>query len=49
MNEMGLLRVEAVELKTGKKLNMELQIQGVMSEDQIGKARSAVARYAVGE
>jgi molecular chaperone DnaK len=49
MNEMGLLRVEAVELKTGKKLNIELQIQGVMSEDQVGKARSAVARYAVGE
>jgi len=49
MNEMGLLKVEAVELKTGKKLNLELQIQGVMSKDEVGKARTAVARYAVGE
>jgi molecular chaperone DnaK len=49
MNEMGLLRVEAIELKTGKKLNIELQIQGVMSKDQVGKARSAIARYAIGE
>ena len=29
MNETGLLRVEAVELKTGKKLKMELQTGGL--------------------
>jgi molecular chaperone DnaK (HSP70) len=48
MNETGLLRVEAVELKTGKKLKMELQIQG-LSEAQVSEARSAIERYAVTE
>jgi molecular chaperone DnaK (HSP70) len=48
MNETGLLRVEAVELKTGKKLKMELQIQG-LSEAQVSEAKSVIARYAVTE
>ena len=48
MSETLLLRVEAVELKTGKKLKMELQIQG-LSEAQVSEARSAVGRYAVTE
>jgi len=47
MNETGLLRVEAVELVTGKKLQIELQIQG-MTEAQVSEARSALANYAVG-
>ncbi len=48
MSEMLLLRVEAVEIKTGKKLKMELQIRG-LSEAQVSEARSAVGRYAVSE
>jgi molecular chaperone DnaK (HSP70) len=48
MNETGLLRVEAVELVTGKKLQIELQIRG-LSEAQVSEARSAVANYAVGD
>jgi molecular chaperone DnaK (HSP70) len=48
MNETGLLRVEAVELKTGKKLNMELQTEG-LAEDKVEEARSAIARYATSE
>ena len=46
MNETGLLRVEALELKTGKKLNIELQIGG-LSPAQVSEAASAIARYAV--
>ena len=45
---MLLLRVEAVELKTAKKLKMELQIQG-MSEAQVREARNAVGRKSVSE
>ena len=48
MNETGLLRVEAVELKTGKKLNIELQTEG-LAEDKVDAARSAIARYATSE
>jgi molecular chaperone DnaK len=48
MNETGLLRVEAVELKTGKKLKMELQTGG-LAEAKVGEARSAIARYATSE
>jgi molecular chaperone DnaK (HSP70) len=48
MNETGLLRVEAVELKTGKKLNMELQTGG-LAEAKVDEARSAIARYATSE
>ena len=47
MNETGLLRVDAVELITGKTLQIELQIQG-LSETQVSKARDTVANYAVG-
>jgi molecular chaperone DnaK (HSP70) len=48
MNETGLLRVEAVELKTGKKLKMELQTGG-LAEAKMDEARSAIARYATSE
>jgi molecular chaperone DnaK len=48
MNETGLLRVEAVELKTGKKLNMELQTEG-LAENKVDEARSVIARYATSE
>ena len=48
MNETGLLRVEAVELKTGKKLNMELQTEG-LAEAKVDEARSVIARYATSE
>jgi molecular chaperone DnaK (HSP70) len=48
MNDTGLLRVEAVELKTGTKLKIELQIQG-LSEAEVDEARTAVARYALSE
>ena len=48
MNETGLLRVEAVELKTGKKLNLELQTEGLAEKD-VDAARSAIARYATSE
>jgi molecular chaperone DnaK (HSP70) len=48
MNETGLLRVEAVELKTAKKLKLELQIQG-LSEAQVSDATSVIARYDVTE
>ncbi len=48
MNETGLLRVEAVELKTGKKLKMELQTGG-LTEAKVDEARSAIARYATSE
>jgi molecular chaperone DnaK (HSP70) len=48
MNETGLLRIEAVELKTGKKLNLELQTGG-LTEAKVGEARNAIARYATSE
>jgi molecular chaperone DnaK len=48
MNETGLLRVEAVELKTGKRLTMELHIQG-LSEAQVREATSAITHYNVTE
>lgn len=48
MNETGLLRIEAVELKTGKKLNLELQTGG-LTEAKVSEARNAIARYATSE
>jgi molecular chaperone DnaK (HSP70) len=48
MNETGLLRVEAIELKTGKKLNIELQTEG-LAEAKVDEARSVIARYATSE
>jgi molecular chaperone DnaK len=48
MDDTGLLRVEAVELKTRTKLTIELQIQG-LSDAQVDEARTAVARYALSE
>jgi molecular chaperone DnaK (HSP70) len=47
MDEMGLLRVHAVEGVTGKELSMELAITG-LSEAKLERARSAVAKYSVG-
>jgi molecular chaperone DnaK (HSP70) len=46
MDEKGLLRVEAVELTTGKELQIELQIQG-LTETQVERSRNTVAGYAV--
>jgi molecular chaperone DnaK (HSP70) len=43
----GLLKVHAVELTTGKDLNIELEIKSGLSDDQVDEARSAVARYSV--
>jgi molecular chaperone DnaK (HSP70) len=48
MNETGLLTVHAVELKTGKDLHIELQIQG-LTDEQVAEARNRVARYALSE
>ena len=48
MNETGLLRVEAVELKTAKKLNWNCRSR-VLSEAQVSDATSAIARYDVTE
>jgi molecular chaperone DnaK len=47
MDEMGLLRVHAMEQLTGKHLSMELAIAG-LSDDELAQARSAVAKYTVG-
>ncbi|GID31110.1 Hsp70 family protein [Paractinoplanes brasiliensis] len=47
MDEMGTLRVHAVERRTDKELLMELAISG-LSQDSLDEARSAVAKYAVG-
>ncbi|MFF5289141.1 Hsp70 family protein [Paractinoplanes globisporus] len=47
MDEMGTLRVHAVERRTDKELSMELAITG-LSKDRLDEARSAVAKYAVG-
>ena len=43
MNETGTLLVEAVELSTGQRLNIELQI-GEMTPRQVAQARDAVSR-----
>jgi molecular chaperone DnaK len=48
MNDTGTLHVEAVELKTGTRLTIDLQIQG-LSMSQVDDARIAVARYALSE
>jgi molecular chaperone DnaK len=48
MNDTGLLRVEAVELKTGKKLNMELQTGG-LAEGKVDEKRSSIAGYVTSE
>lgn len=48
MDELGTLRVHAVELSTGKDLRIELVIAG-LNEDEVKAARDAVALYAVGE
>ncbi len=46
MDENGLLQVEAVELRTGKQLSIELQIQG-LTPGQVERSRNTVAGYAV--
>jgi molecular chaperone DnaK (HSP70) len=43
----GLLKVHAVELKTGKDLKIELEIKSGLSDDQVDEARTAVGRYTV--
>jgi len=47
MTQNGTLRVHAVETTTGGKLDIELLIGGLDS-DQVAQARDAVARYSVG-
>jgi len=47
MDETGTLRVHAVELRTGRDLDIVLQI-GSLSEDDLEAARDNVARYTVG-
>lgn len=46
MDELGTLRVHAVELSTGKDLHLEIRIRG-LSKTNVDQARSAVARYDV--
>lgn len=48
MSDSGVLRVEALEPKTGKKLNMELQIAG-LTEQEVARATDLVAKVEVGE
>lgn len=48
MSDSGVLRVEALEPKTGKKLNMELQIAG-LTEQEVAQATDLVAKVEVGE
>jgi molecular chaperone DnaK (HSP70) len=48
MDEMGTLRVHAVELSTGKDVHIELQIGG-LDQDAIDEARALVARTHVAE
>jgi molecular chaperone DnaK len=47
MDQNGTLRVHAVETTTGKDLDIELLIGG-LDDDEVGRARDAVARYSVG-
>jgi molecular chaperone DnaK len=49
MNETGLLSVHAVELKTGKDLDIELRIRGGLSREQVDEARRTIGRYTVDE
>ena len=46
MDERGLLRVEATELRTDTTLTIELQIQG-LTEDQVERSRAVVSGYGV--
>jgi molecular chaperone DnaK (HSP70) len=46
MDELGNLRVHAVELSTRKDVHIELQIGG-MDERQVEEARSAIGKYTV--
>ena len=48
MSDSGVLRVEALEPKTGRKLNMELQITG-LTEQEVARATDLVAKVGVGE
>jgi molecular chaperone DnaK len=47
METNGTLRVHAVELSSGKDLNMEIRIAGLSAED-VDVAREAMSRYTVG-
>jgi|HubBroStandDraft_1064217.scaffolds.fasta_scaffold06290_4 molecular chaperone DnaK len=46
MNETGLLKVHAVEQKSGREVRFEIQIGG-MTDEQVKEAGDAVARFAV--
>jgi molecular chaperone DnaK (HSP70) len=48
MSDSGVLRVEALEPKTGRKLNIELQIAG-LTEQEVVQATDLVAKVEVGE
>ncbi|GAB3680119.1 Hsp70 family protein [Actinocorallia lasiicapitis] len=48
MDEMGTLRVYAIELSTRKDLHIEIKIEG-LSDQEVSEARSAVARYELSE
>ena len=48
MSDSGVLRVEALEPRTGRKLNMELQITG-LTEQEVARAADLVAKVEVGE
>ena len=48
MSDSGVLRVEALEPKTGRKLNIELQIAG-LTEQEVARATDLVAKVEVGE
>ena len=48
MSDSGVLRVEALEPRTGRKLNMELQIAG-LTEQEVARAADLVAKVEVGE
>jgi molecular chaperone DnaK len=48
MSDSGVLRVEALEPRTGRKLNIELQIAG-LTEQEVARATDLVARVEVGE
>jgi hypothetical protein len=48
MDELGTLRVHAVERSTRRDLHIELQIGG-LDETEVAEARNAVARYTLSE
>ncbi len=47
MDETGVLKVYAVELKTGKDLHIELRIRGGMSDEKVAEARRELSRVEI--